>query len=132
MKSGPLAGSTYSRQRFDSKTRGRTVPTTTTKSGSPHAALMLRPTRLTLQRKCRGPVGGPAIRNRDLALRVLIEGHGGAPLDEAQRPRHLQTMLARDVRQTIKIAAPNLCGKSYVVVDSATGSRVVTLMVPGK
>jgi hypothetical protein len=56
-----------------------------------------------------------------------------APIDPALIDDILQqgTRTAyRGLNDTVKVSAPNLCGKCYVVVDAQTGKHVVTVMVP--
>jgi RHS repeat-associated protein len=67
------------------------------------------------------------------AERAFLGGPGRAPID----PRLIDDILEQGTRvayrganDTVKVSAPNLCGKCYVVVDAQTGSHVITVMVP--
>lgn len=63
----------------------------------------------------------------------MIGGPGRAPIDPALIDDILQqsTRTAyRGLNDTVKVSAPNLCGKCCVVLDAQTGKQVVTVMVP--
>ncbi len=67
------------------------------------------------------------------AERTFIGGPGRAPIDPALIDDILQqgTRTAyRGLNDTVKVSAPNLCGKCCVVLDAQTGKHVVTVMVP--
>mgnify|MGYP000297032517 CR=1 FL=1 len=67
------------------------------------------------------------------AERTLIGGPGRSPIDPALIDDILQqsTRTAyRGLNDTVKVSAPNLCGKCCVVLDAQTGKHVVTVMVP--
>ena len=67
------------------------------------------------------------------AERTFLGGPGRAPIE----PSLIDDILSqgtrvtyRGINDTVKVSAPNLCGKCYVVVDAQTGTHVVTVMVP--
>jgi hypothetical protein len=67
------------------------------------------------------------------AERTFVGGPGRAPVDPGLVDDILNqgTRVGFDpIRDTIKVSAPNLCGRCYVVVDAQTGQHVVTVMVP--
>ncbi|HEY3142122.1 MAG TPA: hypothetical protein VGJ86_13385 [Acidimicrobiales bacterium] len=67
------------------------------------------------------------------AERTFLGGPGRAPVDPALVDDILTqgTKVGFDpIRDTIKVSAPDLCGRCYVVVDAQTGQHVVTVMVP--
>lgn len=67
------------------------------------------------------------------AKRTFLGGPGRAPVDPALIDDILDQGTRtgyRGLNDTVKVSAPNLCGKCYVVVDAQTGQHVVTVMVP--
>ena len=67
------------------------------------------------------------------AERTFLGGPGRAPIE----PSLIDDILLqgtrvtyRGINDTVKVSAPNLCGRCYVVVDAQTGTHVVTVMVP--
>jgi len=67
------------------------------------------------------------------AERTFLGGPGRAPIN----PGLIDDILAQGTRvsyrglnDTIRIGAPNLCGRCYVVVDAQNVNHIVTVMVP--
>lgn len=67
------------------------------------------------------------------AERAFLGGPDRAPIDAGLIDDILTqgTRVAyRGANDTIRIAAPNLCGRCYVAVDAQNANHIVTVMVP--
>ena len=67
------------------------------------------------------------------AERIYLGAPGRNPVDPALVDSILDTGTRvgyRPGNATVKVSAPDLCGRCYVVVDADTGTHVVTVMIP--
>lgn len=67
------------------------------------------------------------------AERIYLGAPGRNPVDSALVDSILDTGTRvgyRPGNATVRVSAPNLCGRCYVVVDADTGTHVVTVMIP--